>query len=54
MLNRIAAGEPSLSRRLAAKILDEFARVCREGTAKELADELAARELEVLQLVARG
>src|SRR3990172_467290 len=34
-LTRIAAGEPALSPRLAAKILDEFARLGREPAARE-------------------
>lgn len=54
-LAAVAAGEPALSPGLAAKILDEFTRLAREGPAKQ-ADEggLTAREREVLQLVAQG
>jgi len=54
VLSRIAAGEPALSRGLAAKILDEFARVSRDAAAREKEDDLTQREREVLQLVAEG
>jgi len=54
-LNALAAGEPALSPRLAAKILDEFARIGREAPPREdQRDDLTAREREVLQLVAQG
>lgn len=53
VLDRIAAGEPALSPGLAVKILDEFARVASEGSAKA-PHELTARERDVLQLVAEG
>jgi DNA-binding NarL/FixJ family response regulator len=55
-LEKISAGEPALSPALAAKILDEFARMAREGTGKPpgLEDELTDREREVLRLVADG
>lgn len=55
-LEKISAGEPALSPSLAAKILDEFARMAREGTGKPpgLEDELTDREREVLRLVADG
>ena len=55
-LERIAAGEPALSPGLAARILDEFARMAREGTGKEAGGETALtdREREVLRLVADG
>lgn len=55
-LERISAGEPALSPGLAAKILDEFARIAREGTGKPVGpeDELTDREREVLRLVADG
>ena len=55
-LARIAAGEPALSPGLALKILDEFARMAREGAAKPRGpeDELTEREREVLRLVADG
>jgi DNA-binding NarL/FixJ family response regulator len=55
-LEKISAGEPSLSPALAAKILDEFARMAREGAGKPpgLEDELTEREREVLRLVADG
>lgn len=52
-LAAVAAGEPALSRGLAAKILDEFARLAREGRAKA-ENELTPRERDVLQLVATG
>lgn len=54
VLNGIAAGEAPLSRGLAAKILEEFARVAREGPRKDRGDGLTAREQDVLQLVAVG
>jgi DNA-binding NarL/FixJ family response regulator len=51
----IAAGEPPLSRGLAAKILDELARLTREGPAGQAGeDELTPREHDVLELVADG
>ena len=57
-LEKISAGEPALSPALAAKILDEFARLAREGaTGKSPGgpdDELTDREREVLRLVADG
>ncbi|HEU0247693.1 MAG TPA: response regulator transcription factor [Gaiellaceae bacterium] len=55
-LEKISAGEPALSPGLAAKILDEFARMAREGTGKPSGpeDELTDREREVLRLVADG
>jgi len=55
-LERISAGEPALSPGLAAKILDEFARMAREGTGRPVGpeDELTDRERDVLRLVAEG
>lgn len=54
-LDAIAAGEPALSRGLAAKLLDEFARLARaEPARKAPGGELTAREREVLQRVADG
>ena len=55
-LEKISAGEPALSPGLAAKILDEFARMAREGTGKSAGPEggLTEREREVLRLVADG
>lgn len=55
-LEKIAAGEPALSPQLAVKILDEFARMTREGTVKAADPEggLTARERDVLRLVADG
>ena len=55
-LEKISAGEPALSPGLAAKILDEFARMAREGTGKQPIPEggLTDREREVLRLVADG
>ena len=55
-LERISAGEPALPPGLAAKILDEFARMAREGTDKPPGPEdgLTDREREVLRLVADG
>ncbi len=52
-LRALEAGEPALSPGLAAKLLDEFGRLAREGPAKD-EGELSAREREVLQLVAEG
>jgi len=54
-LNAFAAGEPALSPRLAAKILDEFARLSSEpATKEERRDDLTPREHQVLELVAEG
>ena len=54
-LTGIATGEPALSPGLAAKILDEFARVSRDGAPKEVeSDGLTPREREVLELVVTG
>jgi len=54
-LTGIATGEPALSPGLAAKILDEFARLSRDGAAREAeGDGLTPREREVLELVATG
>jgi DNA-binding NarL/FixJ family response regulator len=55
-LEKISAGEPALSPGLAAKILDEFARIARDGTGQPAGpeDELTDREREVLRLVAEG
>lgn len=55
-LARLSAGEPALSPNLAAKILDEFARMSRQPTEKSagLEEELTDREREVLSLVADG
>lgn len=55
-LEKLSAGEPALSAGLAAKILDEFARMAREGTGEPPGpeDELTDREREVLRLVADG
>jgi DNA-binding NarL/FixJ family response regulator len=53
VLRAVEAGEPALSKELAAKILGEFARLARDGPVKD-ESELTAREREVLQLVAGG
>jgi DNA-binding NarL/FixJ family response regulator len=55
-LTSISAGEPALSPGLAAKILDEFARMGREGAGKPARpeDDLTDRERDVLRLVAEG
>jgi len=54
-LNALAAGEPALSPGLAAKILDEFARLGGEAASRGgRRDDLTAREQEVLQLVSEG
>lgn len=53
-LEAVAAGKPALSPALAARILDEFARLAREGPAKKPEDELTPRERDVLKLVAEG
>jgi DNA-binding NarL/FixJ family response regulator len=55
-LEKISAGEPALSPALAVKILNEFARMAREGTGKSSGPEggLTDREREVLRLVADG
>lgn len=55
-LTHISAGEPALSPDLAAKILDEFARIAGEpaGKPERLEEELTERERGVLRLVAEG
>lgn len=53
-LELVAAGEPALSRGLATKILDEFARVARHGSAGGSGGDLSRRERGVLEFVARG
>jgi len=54
-LKALGAGEPALSPRLAAKILDEFARMGRGAAPREdQRDDLTQREREVLQLVSEG
>ena len=55
-LEKIAAGEPALSPGLAARILDEFARISREGPGRSpsAGGGLSDREREVLRLVAEG
>jgi two-component system NarL family response regulator len=55
-LEKISAGEPALSPTLAAKILDEFARMARAGADRSASPEggLTDREREVLRLVADG
>jgi DNA-binding NarL/FixJ family response regulator len=55
-LEKVSAGEPALSPGLAARILDEFARMAREGAGKPAGPEgeLTDREREVLRLVADG
>jgi len=55
-LTRLSAGEPALSPDLAAKILDEFARMARAPAGKSAGaeEEPTDREREVLRLVAEG
>ena len=53
-LEAVAAGEPALTSGLAAKILDEYARLAREGPAREAEGTLTPRERDVLRLVAAG
>ena len=55
-LERVTAGEPALSPGLAARILDEFVRMSREGADKPAGPKtgLTGREREVLRLVADG
>lgn len=55
-LARVTAGEPALSPALAARILDEFVRMSREGADKPAGPKtgLTDREREVLRLVADG
>ena len=55
-LERVTAGEPALSPGLAARILDEFVRMSREGADKPAGRTtgLTDREREVLRLVADG
>ncbi len=55
VLEGIASGEAPLSRGLAVKLLDEFARLSHEPAAKPSErEQLSEREREVLQLVAGG
>lgn len=55
VLNGIAEGEAPLSQGLAAKILEEFARVSRgQGAEKDDRDALTDREQDVLRLVTEG
>lgn len=54
-MQAVAKGEPPLSAGLAAKILQEFARMSKGDRAKQTGDQaLTERECEVLQLVAEG
>lgn len=53
-LQAVAAGESALSPALAARIIGEFARPAGSGPARDVGDDLTAREREVLQLVAAG
>ncbi len=56
-LRSVLAGEAALPARLAARLLDEFARLAPRATPAHLHDEtyeLTPRELEVLQLIAEG
>ncbi|HSP73561.1 MAG TPA: response regulator transcription factor [Gaiellaceae bacterium] len=53
-LTKIAAGQPAFSADLAERILEEYARVVRDGPTKDDADDLSARERDVLVLVAGG
>ena len=55
-LEKISRGEPALSPALAARILDEFARLGREAATRSASPEggLTDREREVLRLVAAG
>lgn len=52
-LQAVEAGEPAFSKALATRVLEEFARLSREGPGKP-ESELTAREREVLTLVASG
>lgn len=53
-LTKIAAGQPAFSADLAERILEEYARVVRDAPTKDDADDLSARERDVLVLVAGG
>jgi DNA-binding NarL/FixJ family response regulator len=55
-LDKVSAGEPALSPGLAVRILDEFARMAREGAGRPVGPEgeLTDRERDVLRLVADG
>jgi DNA-binding NarL/FixJ family response regulator len=52
-LKGIASGETLLSGRFASRVLEEFARLARDGNGKA-EDELTPRERDVLELVAAG
>lgn len=55
LLNAAAAGEAPISRKLAGKLLDEFARQARTPRAGTAAVEaLSEREIEILRLVSEG
>lgn len=55
VLNSVAEGEAALSRGIAARILEEFARVSREDQSGDGGkDGLTSREHDVLQLIAQG
>ncbi len=53
-LRLAARGEAPLTPTMAAKLVDEFARVAREGEAGQAREDLTFREREVLDFVARG
>ena len=54
VLQGVVTNEPLLSKGLAARILDEFARLARTGPVRQPEDVLTRREHEVLQLLAAG
>lgn len=54
VLQGVVTDEPLLSKGLAARVLDEFARLARTGPVRQPDDVLTRREREVLQLLASG
>lgn len=54
MLDRASRGEPALTPNLARKLLSEFAHPAAEAPSAEHADELTAREREVLEQMVEG
>jgi DNA-binding NarL/FixJ family response regulator len=54
LLSGIERGEPPISRRLAGRILEEFARHQSERTERAVEDDLTDREREVLRSVSSG
>jgi len=54
LLYGVEIGQPAISRLVAGKIIDEFARQARGNSSRASQDDLTEREIEVLRLVADG